>query len=238
MPALAEDEVKGLLSQVFLVALYCLVFYSLTFLTILIYFMAKLTFVTYPSLLFQGLHLFHWASLMQEEAQCMETEGLQKVEMAVAGLEAEGLYGILRVALSHSPMSTTQPPTKRHCQAPTATISKLHLQEPEEVKPKPSAPAAEGGILAQEAPSLVISQALEVAIPAHMTPLHLNVGGIKRVYKCWVEGSSKGPSTSWAAISRHVCWVHLGVRLGCPSCSQTFLNLDALRHHKKKIHTH
>ena len=35
MPAIAEEEAQGLLSQVFLVALHCLVFYSLTFLTIL-----------------------------------------------------------------------------------------------------------------------------------------------------------------------------------------------------------
>ena len=57
--------------------------------------------------------------------------------------------------------------------------------------------------------------------------------GIKRVYKCQVEGCSEGPSTSHAAICAHMCWDHLGVRLACPSCTKTFLNLDALRHHKK-----
>ena len=43
---------------------------------------------------------------------------------------------------------------------------------------------ADRGIQAQEVPSLAISQALEVAIPVNMTPFHLNVGDIKRVYKC------------------------------------------------------
>ena len=118
-------------------------------------------------------------SLLHEEAQHLETKGLQKVEMVVAGLEAEGLYGLLRGALSHSLMSSVPPPSKRHCQAPTATISKLPPQESGEVEPKPSAPAAEEGILAQKAPSLAISQALEIAIPAHMTPLCLNEGTSK-----------------------------------------------------------
>ena len=102
-------------------------------------------------------------------------------------------------------------------------------------QPKPSTPVAEGSGLAQEAPSLAVSQALEVVITTHMTPLHLNMGGIKRVYKCWVEGCSKGPSTSQATICTHVHCNHLEVRLVCPSCTQTFLNLDALRHHKKII---
>ena len=57
MLAWAEEEANGLLSQVFLAALYCLAFYSLTFLTVLSYFMAKPDLCDRPlSLLFQGLH--------------------------------------------------------------------------------------------------------------------------------------------------------------------------------------
>ena len=110
------------------------------------------------------------------------------------------------------------------------------LRSPKRLNLNPPLPQLRGHT-AQEAPSLTIFQALEVAILTNMVPLHLNVGGITRVYKCWVEGFSEGPSTSHAAICTQVHWVHLGVRLGCPSCSQTFLNSDALRHHKKKIHT-
>ena len=139
--------------------------------------------------------------------------------MVVVGSEAEGSYRLLRSALSQFPMSTAQPPTKKCCQAPNTTISKPPCQEPEEVKPKSSAPAAEGGILAQEAPSLAVSQTLDVAIPANMEPLHLNMWGIKRVYKCWVEWCSEEPSTSHAAIHVHVCKVPLGVSLGYPPCS-------------------
>ena len=66
----------------------------------------------------------------------------------------------------------------------------------------------------------------------HDTPSP-TAGGIKRVYKCQVEGCSEGPSTSHATICVHVHRDHLGVRLACPSCTKTFLNSDALRCHKK-----
>ena len=96
-----------------------------------------------------------------------------------------------------------------------------------------STPVVEEVELASEATATAISKALKVAIPVHMAPLHLQLGGIKRVYKCWVEGCSKGPSTSWAAICVHVCKDHLGVTLACPSCVKNFLNWDALRYHRK-----
>ena len=73
--------------------------------------------------------------------------------------------------------------------------------------------------------------------PANMTPLHLNVGGIKRVYECQVVWCSDRPSTSRVAICTHVCWDHLGVKLVCPSCPWSFLKSDVLRQHKKKVHT-
>ena len=99
----------------------------------------------------------------------MEVEGLQKVELAVGGSEPEGLYRLLRGVLLHLPVSCAPSHPKRCHQAPT-TISKLSPQESAGVKPKPSAPVAEGSGLEQEAPSLAVSQALEVVIPAHMTP--------------------------------------------------------------------
>ena len=95
-----EDEAQGLLSQVFPFVWYCLIFdCSLAVLWL------SLTFVTDPSLLFQGLHLLLQANLLLEEVQHLEMEGLQKVELAVAGSEAGDLYRLLRGALSHSPMS-------------------------------------------------------------------------------------------------------------------------------------
>ena len=94
-----------------------------------------------------------------------------------------------------------------------------------------------GGALTQEAPSLVILQALEVATPANMTPLCVNVGATKRVYHCWVVGCHDGPSISHVAICTFVHNDHLGMKLLCPFCLQTFLNSDALRWHKRQVHT-
>ena len=70
--------------------------------------------------------------------------------------------------------------------------------------------------LAPEVPTPAAPEALDVAIPTHMTPLHLELGGIKRVYKCQVEVCTEGPSTSHGAICTHVYRDHLGVRLAYP----------------------
>ena len=97
-----------------------------------------------------------------------------------------------------------------------------------------SGPAGSKTELAPEASSSAESQALEVAIPAHMIPLCLQLGGgIQRVYKCQVEGCMEGPSASCAVICTHVHREHLGVGLACPLCAKTFFNSDTLRHHKK-----
>ena len=84
-----------------------------------------------------------------------------------------------------------------------------------------------------EVPSPASSEAPGETIPAHMQPLHLQFGGIKRVHKCQVEGCTEGPSTSHATICTHVHRVHLGVGLVCPICDKPFFDPDALRHHKK-----
>ena len=129
--ALAEDEVQGLFSQVFFFACYCLAFLTVLFIVLWL----CLAFVADPFPLFQGLHLLQQASLLREEAQWLLVEGLKKVEMVVAGSEAEGLYGLLWGALSHSPMSSAPLPPKRCHQAPTTTVSKLLLQESEKSNP-------------------------------------------------------------------------------------------------------
>ena len=88
---------------------------------------------------------------------------------------------------------------------------------------------------ASEAASLTALPAPEEALPANMQPLHIQLGGIKRVYRCWVEGCKEGPSTSHATISMHVHVVQLGVGFMCPSCGKSFFNLDTFQHHKKVI---
>ena len=112
-------------------------------------------------------------------------EGLGKIEIAVAGSEVEGLCGLLRGAISHYPMSYAQPPSRKCYHTPTATISKPLPQEARgSCIHEASTPAAREAKLALEVPSSAASQVLEVAIPGHMTPLCLQLGGVKRVYKC------------------------------------------------------
>ena len=79
-------------------------------------------------------------------------------------------------------------PPKRCHQTPTATVSKLPPQESEGVEPEFSTPVAKGSGLAQEAPSLTVSQALKVAIPTYMRPLHLNVRASKGYINARLRG--------------------------------------------------
>ena len=66
----------------------------------------------------------------------LDMEGLQKIESAVAGLEVEGLYGLLRGAISYSLVSSIPPqlknattphvpPSPSH---PLKSLKKLHLK--------------------------------------------------------------------------------------------------------------
>ena len=63
------------------------------------------------------------AHRMEMEAQHLETEGLGKIEVAVAGSEVEGFYGLLRGAMLHSSISPAPPPYKKICHTPSTTIS-------------------------------------------------------------------------------------------------------------------
>ena len=101
---------------------------------------------------------------------------MQKIKLAVAGLEAEGLYMLLQGAVSPSPMSSTPSPSKKSHHAPPITDSKLPPQEPEETVPEVPTPAVKEVELVSGAPSSAVTPALEVAIPAQMAPLHLQLG--------------------------------------------------------------
>ena len=119
----------------------------------------------------------------------------------------------------------TPPKKSRH--APSSTISHLPPQESKE--PEASVPAEQ----ALELPSSTAPSVLEGEIPANVQPLSIQLGGIKRVCRCQVEGCREGPSTSHATICAHMCRVHLGVGLVCPLCNKSFFNPDTFRHHKK-----
>ena len=66
---------------------------------------------------------------MEERAQHLETEGRGKMKEAVAGSEVEGLYGLLRGVTLHSHPLPSQPPLKKPCFAPSATVSQPPPQE-------------------------------------------------------------------------------------------------------------
>ena len=71
----------------------------------------------------------------------METEGLGKVEVAVAGSETEGFYGLLRGAIAH-PSISSAPLSKKAHHILSATVSHLPPQEPTGITPKVSDPVA------------------------------------------------------------------------------------------------
>ena len=136
----------------------------------------------------------------------MEADGLQKIESAVSGSEAEGFYGLLRGAVSYTSGSSIPPQPKKHHPAPTMTVSQPPPQKPEKMASEVSGLMAKKEKQAPEAHSLASSEAPEETISIHKQPLCLQMGGIKRV-----EGCTEGPSTSHATICAHVCRVHLGM---------------------------
>ena len=104
------------------------------------------------------------------EAQHLEADGLEKMEVAVAGSEAEGFYGLLRGAISHSSISIAPPPHKKVCHIPSTTTS--HLPPQESTEPDVSKPADQ----AIKDVSPAAPAASEEAIPAHMQPLTFSWG--------------------------------------------------------------
>ena len=147
--------------------------------------------------------------------------------MAVS--EVEGFYGLLRGAMLCSSISSAPPPPKKVCHTPSATISHPPPQESQELEA--SGPAKQMA----ESISVTVPPVLEGEIPANMQPLCIQLGGIKRVYRCQVEGCREGPSTSHTTICVHIQQVHLGVGLVCHLCSKSFFNPDTFRCHKKVI---
>ena len=136
-----------------------------------------LTLVTDPSLLFQGLPFLCWASLLQEEAQHF---GNRRPPDGGAG---SGWFS----GTSHFLMSIAQPLPKRHCQAPTTTISKPPPQVPEKAESESSAPIAEGAYWHRRLPPLPSPRPWK--LPSQ--PTWHDVGGVKRDYKCQVEDVAK-----------------------------------------------
>ena len=182
----------------------------------------------------QGLRLLQGASEKREEArkleveaEKMEAEGWGKLRKVVTGSEAEGLYGLLRgvTSFSHHLLSKLLP-----CQS--------HISPGPSASPQPPQESTEPKTLDPIGPATVpapvdATPATGGDIPVDMQPLHIQLGGTKRVYQCQVEGCKECPSTSPAAICAHIRRAHLGMGLVCPLCSRSFFNPDVFRCHKK-----
>ena len=69
------------------------------------------------------------------------------------------------------------------------TVSHLPPQEPTGNIPEVSESAKQ----ATEASSPAVLPASEEVIPTHMQPLHIQLGSVKQVYRCQVEGCKEGP---------------------------------------------
>ena len=126
---------------------------------------------------FQGLKLLHEASQkreevqkLEEEAQQLEMEGWGNMREAVAGSEAEGIYGLLRGVTLCSHLLLSQPPLKRSCLTPSSSIFQLPSQE--STGPEASDPAGQAMVSASPA----ATPAPEGDILAHMQPLRIQVG--------------------------------------------------------------
>ena len=104
---------------------------------------------------------------LEERAQQLETKGWGKMKEAVAGSEAEGLYGLLRGVTLHSHPLPSQPPLKKPCFAPGATISQPSPQE--STGPEVSDPA--GQATGPASPAAPISSRGGHSSP-HATPLN------------------------------------------------------------------
>ena len=81
---------------------------------------------------------------------------------ALAGLEADGFYGLLRGVTLHSCPLPSQPPLKRSCLTPSSTATQPPLQE------STGSEASDAAGQATVSTSPAATPAPEEDIPAHM----------------------------------------------------------------------
>ena len=147
--------------------------------------------------------------MLRVEVQHLEMEGLEKIESAVVGSEAEGLYRLLGGAISYTHIHHSTPIQESlpHpiCHHPQTTPSGAWGSCTQSFCS--CGRSYRTGI--RSCHSSCVSSSRGGYPHPYDTPLP-TVGGIKRVYKYKVEGCMEGPSTSHAAICTHACREHLG----------------------------
>ena len=95
------------------------------------------TFLPLYFFIFQGLDLLKRAGSLWEEdhklemeTQHLEAEGLEKMEALMAGSEAEGFYGLLRGAISHSSTSPSHTPICHHLPSAPSGVHRTRFPDP------------------------------------------------------------------------------------------------------------
>ena len=158
---------------------------------------------THVVLYFQGLGLLRRVSTMKEEAHRLEmaaqeidTRGLEKVEVAVAGSKVEGHYGLLRGVMSHPSISTSSPPHKKACHTPSTTIS--HLPPQRSTGTEISGPTVDIPEQSLGVASPAVPPVSEETLPTDMQPLCIQLGGVL-----------SGCINSWLKVAERVHQPHM-----------------------------
>ena len=92
------------------------------------------------------------ACRLEVVAQEMEMKGMEKVEAVVAGSEAEGLYRLLRGAMSHPSISSTPHPPRKltiSCPLQFPVCPLRSLQDPRSLAPQQTFPSRHQELLLQ-----------------------------------------------------------------------------------------
>ena len=226
LPAHLEEEAWGLLLEVSLFS--SLPLFLPMWLSTSLYIPTPVFFF-----IFQGLDLLKrvgslWedAHKLEMEAQCLEAEGLEKMEALVAGSEAEGFYGLLRGAMSHSSVSPVPTPHKKVCHTPSTTIS--HLPPQESTGPDVPDPADQ----AMKAVSPAVPPASEEAFPADMQPLCIQLVVSNEYTSARLRAARRVHQPAmlpFAHMYARCTWGGVGV----PLLQQILFQPDTFQHHMK-----
>ena len=71
---------------------------------------------------------------LDERAHELETEGWRQMREAVAGSEAEGLYGLLKGVASYLCPTSSHPPIKKSCLPPVPPSPSHPFKSPQDLK--------------------------------------------------------------------------------------------------------
>ena len=133
----------------------------------------------------------------------METEGLQKIELAVAG--SRGGESVWPLEGSHITFPNVLHPTppKNATMLPPPPYP-IHPPGVQRSQTKSLCCCGWGVELVLETPSSAVSHTLEVAIPIHMAPLHLKLGASKGCTNAGLRGVVRAINLTCCHLYTHM----------------------------------